>query len=198
MKEIKDFNPWYQKIDFGNGVFSPGRRECGEVVWKGIVKYLLPPTLEDMKILDLGCNAGLFCVRSALLGASATGIEKSEHWYRQALFVRGYFEKLYRKKLDVTYLCGDVQKVIGGLSGEFDLVFAISVLYYMREGEEKFIDKLCSLTDWVICGYRKGQREKQFSQFFAERGFDRYSDLMVDVKTGRYLVSYKRGRHDPY
>ena len=71
IKKIKELVPWYQAIDF-NGILTqtyskPNESaKSGEVLWNKI-KTFLPETLEGKRVLDLGCNAGYYCIKSFLL-----------------------------------------------------------------------------------------------------------------------------------
>ena len=191
-KRLEQLPPWYQTIYLEEDLTTHGRAECGDPMWQKM-KRILPKTFKGMRVLDLGSNAGIFCVRASLLGANeAIGIEKSDHFYHQALFIKDYFEKKCNRKLNIKYIRKDMNDAVDKFTGRFDIIFAISSLYYLKKGEEEFVDKLNGLTDWVICGYREGQKESEFTRFFLRQGFGVQMMLPVCSKTGRFLVSYVR------
>lgn len=192
MKEkVKALEPWYQTIKISSDLTTPGRRECGDHLW-GNIKQVIPNSFVKKRILDLGCNAGRYCIGAAMLGASEViGIEIKMHWYSQAVLVRDWFQKRHERSLPITYILGDMRKEIDSLSGKFDMVLAISSMYYLKTGREEFLEKLCKLTDCVLCGYRPKQEEEYFTRYFAGQGLT-VSSVVADVKSERYLVLYKR------
>lgn len=190
MKEkVKALEPWYQTIRLDSEITTPGREECGDHLWLNM-KKILPFSLEGKRVLDLGCNAGRYCIGASLLGASEViGIEAKEHWHAQAILIKEWFEKKQQKKLNVSYLLGDMRTEIDSLSGRFDIVFAIASLYYLKEGKEEFLEKLCNLTDCILFGYRPGQGEAEIARNFAARGVF-VSEIQTDIISERVLVLY--------
>ncbi len=91
-QQIKEMVPWYQCINLdGIMTITKGGKagkyfhaKAGEHTWNTISKFL-PPSLENMRILDLGCNAGFYSVKSSLLGAKEViGVELTPIFLKQA------------------------------------------------------------------------------------------------------------------
>ena len=103
LQQFVNSRSWYQTIRFEDDVISKGCIWCGDPAWDNIVKFL-PESLEGMRILDLGCNAGLFCVRAALMGAKEvigidyTGWRPKWDFEEQQVFVKEYFEQKCNRK----------------------------------------------------------------------------------------------------
>ena len=134
---------WYQIIDIDgkptNG--KPGKGDV-ETTWKNVKKFL-PDNLNDYRILDLGCNAGMYCVNSILMGAKeAVGIEFNKEYYKQALFVKEYMEKKHDMSMNIKYIHGTTENHIEYL-GKFDIVFAFSVVGHLR-GYKPWLSRLCN------------------------------------------------------
>jgi len=189
-KKIEDLEPWYQTIKLTSDLSTPGRRECGDHLWLNI-KKILPFSLQHKRVLDLGCNAGRYCIGAALCGAEeAVGIEAKERRYSQAQLIKEWFEK-ENGKLPIRYILGDMRKEINNLSEKFDIVFAISSMYYLKSGREEFLEKLNSLTDNILCGYRPNQEEEYFGKYFISKGF-KGTSVFTDILSERFLVLYRR------
>lgn len=152
---------WYQSITFEPDVVSRGYGWCGDPAWSNIVK-LLPESLEGKRVLDLGHNAGIFCVRSALMGAREVVGVDWEGWrpnwdfIEQADFVKKYFEQKHDKQLNITYNSGKMQEFLtkGGL-GRFDYVYAIASIYY-TDNADITVKAISEITDNVIIRLRDG------------------------------------------
>jgi 2-polyprenyl-3-methyl-5-hydroxy-6-metoxy-1,4-benzoquinol methylase len=167
---------WYQTIDFGDGLISKGCDWCGEMAWD-VMKKFLPPSMEGMRVLDLGCNAGLFCVKSALLGAKeAIGIDWSgwrPKWdfEEQREFVKNYFEGKSGKKLPITYISGKMEEVLQTQNlGEFDYVFAIASIYYSALPGET-VQAISKIAKNVILRLRDDNRIALFTGLFKQYGY---------------------------
>ena len=62
--------------------------KAGEHTWNTMSKFL-PPSLKNMRILDLGCNAGFYSVKASLLGAKeVVGVDLSPIFFKQALYIK--------------------------------------------------------------------------------------------------------------
>jgi len=166
---------WYQTIDFEDDLRSKGCDWCGDPAWSNIVKFL-PESLEGMRVLDLGCNAGLFCVRTALKGAEVVGIDytgwrKDWDFQEQQVFVKEYFEKKHNKKLPITYLSGRMEDVLQEQDlGYFDYVLGIASLYYTTN-HEGIVREIAKVTNKAIIRLREKNRIVRFTGLFEKYGY---------------------------
>jgi SAM-dependent methyltransferase len=144
---------WYSPVDFGNGIVArtnhppsfsidPDTIHSGEGKWNYILRRNLP-NLQGKRILDLGCNNGIMCIRSAREGAiDIVGIDNSKlwrGWIEQSQFVKESIEWRCKTSFPIKYIdsdMGDVPKL--GL-GHFDVVLILCSLYYLDDNR---IDEL--------------------------------------------------------
>lgn len=190
IKQIKELFPWYQCINL-DGIMTIKKGDkyyhahAGEHTWN-IISKLIPFSLKSMRILDLGCNAGLYSVKSSLLGAKEViGAEMSPIFFKQALFVKNFFESFHNIKLNINYINSDILDLSFDDMGEFDYVFAIAVLYhigkhkygkYTTESLKEQIDiikKLSKHTKKFIVRCRNGKynNREYYSSIFKQVGF---------------------------
>lgn len=80
---VDGLRPWFQTLDFGNGILSPGQWDAQKQA-KDIAEWI-PGGIEGKSILDVGSNAGGVGITLSELGASnVTLLEKSDLYHRQA------------------------------------------------------------------------------------------------------------------
>ena len=82
MEEIERLGPWYHTIDLGGGVVTPGRSNVRAKFEQ--IADKLPPSLDDLRVLDLGCNAGGIAVQFAQRGSRVVGVEAGVGYHKQA------------------------------------------------------------------------------------------------------------------
>jgi ribosomal protein L11 methylase PrmA len=194
---MKDLGIWYQLIDFeekGNKI-TGGK---GDVVttWNNI-KTLLPENLNGYRVLDLGCNAGIYCINSILMGArEAIGIDNSDVYYKQALFLREHMEKKHDRIMNIKYINGPIHKNLKEL-GKFDIVFALSILYHIKNNHIQEVCKwIADNTNNIICRFRNNNDIKRFTLIFAQHGFEvkkqfKENNIFTkDTKRKKYLIQY--------
>ena len=178
-KELTDFvksRSWYQTIDFGDNIVSKGCEWCGEPAWSNMVKFL-PNTLDGLRILDLGCNAGLFCIKSALMGAKEivgidwTGWRPKWDFEEQQVFVKKYFEQKHGKAFPITYISGKMEEILQTQDlGRFDYVFAIASIYYTATPDET-VKAISKIGKNVIVRLRDENRIAKFTGLFKAYGY---------------------------
>ena len=180
LDKIESYPRWYQLIEFEDGVSTPGYKDAGDLIWRLIQSHL--PLLEGKRILDLGSNAGLHCVRSTLAGASeAIGVDAGSKWeqnvfHDQAVFVKQYFEKKHNRILPIEYIWKRVEDyLLNDDTGQFDVVLAFGILYHTDpEFHVPIVRKLSQITDFVLAKYRSIVDKKgrdHFNRIFKESGF---------------------------
>ena len=196
-KHIVGKPPWYQIIDIDGKLTegSPGKGDV-EKTWEN-VKRLLPKTLKGMRILDLGCNAGIYCVNSILMGArDVVGIEADATYFEQALLVREYMKKKHRREMRIHYIHGKIHEHIGHL-GSFDIIYAFSVLYHIKGVHIEAVCKcMAESTNNIIARFRTESDISKYSWMFGKQGFCVHKQfeekLFKDVTKKKYLVQYVR------
>jgi tRNA (mo5U34)-methyltransferase len=166
--KVKELGSWYQTIDF-DGVITTDSKISGTHLWKVIKTQYLPDSMNGMRVLDLGCNAGYFSVQAAILGAMVVAVENSSKFYRQAEFTKMYFEEKYGRVLKVNFIKSDISDLDFSSLGKFDYIFAISILYHIGKykfgkntkealfEQEKIIQILTSISDKIIVRTRNSQ-----------------------------------------
>jgi len=199
VRKVQELAPWYQTIDF-DGVVSNNKNKSSIDVWNKI-KTFLPESLEGMRVLDLGSNAGLYSVCAALLGAEVVSIEAVEKYCKQALFVQEFFENKYKKKLKITNIISDILVIDFSKLGKFDYIFAIAILYHIGSNlkdskktldeQVRVIGELCKISNNIIVrsrvsGYRD---EKFFIDVFSKFGFEAVKSI---PEVGRTLTLFQR------
>ena len=169
---------WYQTIHFEDDVIGGNARSaCGDPGWENI-KTFLPEDLTGKRVIDLGCNAGIFCVRMALIGAEVVGVDYTgwrETWdfQEQQVFVKQYFEQKHNRSLPITYISGKMGEVVYDPNiGKFDYAIAIASIYYTFTPKET-VHGICNITDRVILRIRDDNRIDKFTKLFEAEGYTR-------------------------
>lgn len=165
---------WYQTIDFGKGIKSNGIAYCGDPAWENIRIYL-PDSLVGKRILDLGCNAGIFCIRSILMGArECVGVDsndwKKDNYLEQAELVKKHFEEAYARPFNIRYIEGRMEEVLSQDLGKFDYCYAIASLYYTKD-YESVVRRISEICRNVIVRLRDANRIEKFTALFEKCGY---------------------------
>ena len=201
--EIQKLKPWYQTIKFNDEVsaISSHSKLSGEPAWD-YIKTLLPKSLEGKRVLDLGSNGGLFSIRASQMGAKEViGIEREPKHLRQCAFVKKYFGTD-----NVKFINGSLENLPSMDIGKFDIVFAISVLYWVgrtgfvvkgtkydkkyRDREFKFIQYLTSLSDYFVVRARGSEYNnvEYYSEQFSRCGVDLFKIINENKGTHEMLL----------
>lgn len=199
--KVKELSPWYQTIDF-DGVRTSDKGKSSITVWNKI-KTFLPESLEDMRVLDLGSNSGLYSVCAAILGAEVVSIELVKDYYKQSLFVKEFFEDKHKKQLKITNIISDISKIDFDNIGKFDYIFAIAILYHIGSAFKNFQDtlneqvrvvgKLTKISNSIIVRSRIGKynNEKHYIKVFSAFDFKDYKSIPED---GRTLTLFQKNK----
>ena len=185
---------WYQSMDLGDGLLAQGYRDSGDFIWPRI-RALLSKNLKGKRILDIGCNAGVFCIRAAQEGAEVVGIDHNAKYLAQAKFLKQYFDELDRK-LPIIYINANVELIdIKKDFGSFDYVFGMAVIYHMHF-ISKIAKQISDITDCFIGRFstrKDGQKTKlkPFTYTMRDLGFKiTYND--GKYLSSRFLLKYER------
>ncbi|MGH9871898.1 MAG: DUF1698 domain-containing protein [Pyrinomonadaceae bacterium] len=130
--ELKRLEPWFHRIDLGNGLFTKTESVMGEPIdhplgpWQTIQK-LLPLDLSGKTLLDVGCNAGFYTFEAKRRGAlRVLGVDGQRQHVRQGLFVRKVLD------LDVEFRRLNVYELNSRSVGQFDITLALGLLYHLK------------------------------------------------------------------
>jgi SAM-dependent methyltransferase len=144
---------WYYYINFGYGVtVRPELKRdphSGEKNWVGFLSRHLP-NLANKRVLDIGCNAGLYDLRMVEAGArEVVGIDLDVR-IRQAEFVREWFaQKSGQDYSRVRLIAADVTDFDLISLGPFDLACMFCVAYHLGDGINHVMEQLAQITDTV-------------------------------------------------
>ncbi len=203
--KIEELKPWYQNIEFNDEIsaVSSHSRLSGEFAWN-YIKQLLPESLEGKRILDLGSNAGLFCIRCAQMGATeAIGVERDSRHLKQCDFVKEYFDVS-----NVKFIRGNLESLPSMNLGKFDIILAIAVLYWVgrsgatgkshydkkyRDIELKFIQYITTISNAVIVRARgkKYNDSEYYGKIFSDQGF-KMDKLIKEDLSNHEMMLFKK------
>ncbi|WP_174297751.1 TIGR04290 family methyltransferase [Sphingomonas bacterium] len=121
--------PWFHNIDLGQGVVTAPDHFLGDYPAFKYARFAgaIPADLAGRSVLDIGCNAGFYCVEMKKRGAGRVlGIDSDDRYLAQA------------KLATDTLGYGDVEFArlsvydVGSLRERFDVVIFMGVLYHLR------------------------------------------------------------------
>jgi SAM-dependent methyltransferase len=141
---------WYYYIDFGDGLVTrPDLRDHpsrGQAHWNRFLQYYLPSPY-GQRILDIGCNAGLYALKMAEAGAAlVVGVDR---YVRQAEFVR---ERLAPAEIRerLRFVQADVRHFPLRTLGAFDMVCLFRVAYHLGRSADLVMRQLSEMTPLVV------------------------------------------------
>lgn len=129
---IERFGPWTaENIDLGHGVFTmaPDLVGMAEERVKRILQLVCDYARDDLdglRVLDLGCYEGGFAVELARRGAEVTALDAREAHAERARFAK---QALGLERLTVRH--ADVRALSSVVSGSFDVVLCLGILYHL-------------------------------------------------------------------
>lgn len=166
---------WYNPIDFGNGIIAGGNFRYpaglssihfGLGKWKYIIERNLPD-LQGKRVMDIGCNNGLFCVQMARMGArEIIGVDSEEtwpKWMEQAEFVKEALEWRCQTRYPIKYIDSDMAAIPELELGRFDLVIALCCVYYLQEDQmHRLFQYMRKNTDYFLvqCNTNRNDQPK--------------------------------------
>src|SRR5256885_714282 len=129
---LKILEPWFHRIDLGDGIFTKTESVMGEPVdhpretWE-VIQQCLPANLTGKSVLDVGCNGGFYCVEAKRRGAHRVlGVDGQRQHVRQALFVRKVLG------LDLEFRRFSVYDLDPATVGVFDVTLALGLVYHLK------------------------------------------------------------------
>jgi len=124
LKELVEKRKWYQTIDFGDGVATPGLFKSGEHIEK-----ILPDDMKGLRYLDIGSNQGHQVMAAAMRGAEACGIDKMKNQVEIARRLASHFG--IRADFALMNLF-DVPRKYEQFHAGFDFITMMSVFHHFR------------------------------------------------------------------
>ena len=132
ISEINRLEPWFHCIDLGDGLRTKSKSAIGEPTehprptWEK-VKVCLPDDLSGQSVLDVGCNAGFYCIEMKRRGATRVlGIDSQRELIRQANFVRNVID------LEIDYQRMSVYDLDPRRLGQFDITLGLGLIYHCK------------------------------------------------------------------
>lgn len=185
---INKLGQWYQNINiYGNLTVGKKGQYSSVVPVQNVfknIKTFIPASLKGKRVLDLGCNAGFHSLNMALMGAEVIGVESSDIFYNQALFLKQYYDEINKQNLNVTYIQKNISDINFKELGKFDYVLALAIIYHIGKGKYgKYTDKALAeqfrvlkmiSTKHFIVGTRTGPRNNvtHYDGVFKKLGFN--------------------------
>jgi tRNA (mo5U34)-methyltransferase len=126
---ISDLAPWFHNLHLPDGTQTAPDHILGDFPafkWK-VIGACLPTDLEGWIALDIGCNAGFYCIELARRGAKVIGLDVNAHYLTQARWATakcGLQEQTRFVQMQVYDLAS--------LDLAFDLVLFLGVFYHLR------------------------------------------------------------------
>lgn len=182
LEDVRSVSPkglqesWYYHIDFGYGVEV--RRNLRHKANSGINnwnKFLRPnlPDLKGKRILNIGCNAGLYDLAMIDAGAAATvGMDFSAV---QGNFLREWFgSKRHKDYSNASFVGIDITQYDIRSLGGFDMATLFCVLYHLGEAAENVMAQLADITQTVAL---QGNLPRLTSPKYKNRKFQKLAGI---------------------
>ncbi|MEM9271509.1 MAG: class I SAM-dependent methyltransferase [Cyanobacteria bacterium P01_F01_bin.143] len=122
---IESVNHWYHKIELAPGIFTPGVRDCNDVL-STLDSLGLPKNCESFRVLDIGCRDGFFSFEMEARGAEVVAIDYME------VDITGFSVVSQVKNSNVKYFTDNVYNLNPRKYGSFDVILFLGVLYHLR------------------------------------------------------------------
>lgn len=130
-EKIASWPKWYQAIEVVPGVWTRGEspRKTRPILEQ------IQRLVSERRVLDVGCNSGLYTLWSAMYGAEwATGVDKRVQAIEQAQYVRRMWLQRGRRVRETSFSCGSVLDALDSRVQDKDVVLACCVLYHLGAG----------------------------------------------------------------
>lgn len=138
LKEIKRLDSkkkggrrWYQSIDLGWGINTAEivGGERARLRTEAFAKFIPKVVTKNDRVLDIGCNAGLFSLIAAQMCHSVLGVEIDKRFIAHANFVKKLWTEQNKKVSNVEFkICNIIDHL--EIISDFDIIFASKVLYH--------------------------------------------------------------------
>jgi tRNA (mo5U34)-methyltransferase len=132
LQGIERLGPWFHCVELAPGLTTKTASHSGEPpdhprpTWN-VIKRCLPEDLSGMSVLDVGCNAGFYCVEAKRRNASRVlGVDSQRKEIAQARFVARVLG------LDLEYRRLSVYELDADAVGRFDITLALGLIYHLK------------------------------------------------------------------
>ena len=128
--------------------------------------------LKGKKVLDIGCNAGMFGIEGARMAESYIGMEKGKQYYEQALITQKHMPN---KNTQIVF--ADLLTMPKDL--DFNALMLLFVVYHFYPPEVKvFRDEVLPKCDTVVAQLRDGPRKtiKNHEKFHHPNKYTRFME----------------------
>src|SRR3954463_5871686 len=126
-RRINELGDWFHNLDL-HGVPTAPDHFLGDfpnIKWKHIASSI-PEDLTGATVLDIGCNAGFYCIQMKRRGAERVlGIDVDDRYLNQARFAA------QQLSLQIEFEKRSVYEV-ANLPDKFDYVIFMGVFYHLR------------------------------------------------------------------
>ena len=126
-RRVAELGDWFHNLDL-HGVPTAPRHFLGDfprIKWMQIAQ-VFPQDLGGATVLDIGCNAGFYCLELKKRGAGRVlGVDVDDRYLSQARFAAEVLG------LDVEFRKYSVYDV-DQIAGQFDIVLFMGVFYHLR------------------------------------------------------------------
>src|SRR5215472_18543359 len=126
-RRVSELGDWFHNLDLNGVSTAPGHflGDFPRVKWKQIA-HALPQDLSAATVLDIGCNAGFYCLEFKKRGAGRVlGVDVDDRYLSQARFAAQVLD------MDVEFAKCSVYDV-DQIPGQFDYVLFMGVFYHLR------------------------------------------------------------------
>jgi hypothetical protein len=130
---------WYQYIEFSSKINTKNSvKERGIIRTNNFLKFIDNyEFLSEDRILDIGSNAGLFCLKVSEKVTDVIGVELDSAFHKQAIFVKKYFTNENKKYDNVKLMNLDLTNNLE-IIDDRTLIFASKVLYHKNLGDKLY------------------------------------------------------------
>ncbi len=160
LAKLKSMAPWHMKKELLLGVYTTdGNSESYDnedlnhikvASADNMAKYLqriFPNGLSGHSFLDIGCNAGAYCIVAHQLGADyCHGFDVRDHWITQANFLKKFFEI---SDNELSFETSHIESFLNKSKKTFDVTLFKGVFYHLPFPVKSLYD-ICSITNKLI------------------------------------------------
>jgi tRNA (mo5U34)-methyltransferase len=126
-RRAAELGQWFHNIDLGGVQTAPDHflHDYPTIKWQRF-SHAIPEDIKGKSVLDIGCNAGFYCIEMKRRGAKRVlGIDSDERYLAQARFAAEITGE------DIEFLSLSVYD-LACLAERFDIVLFMGVMYHLR------------------------------------------------------------------